>query len=89
MLIKREVFESLKPFVNTYHNDVLDTAGTFKPDLMHEYFPVMVEDSRLLSEDFAFCTIARRQGFQIWAAPWVRLGHYGSYLFEGSLIPAP
>ena len=89
MLIKRGVFESLKPFVATYHNDVLDTAGEFKPDLMHEYFPVMVEDSRLLSEDFAFCTIARRQGFQVWAAPWVRLGHYGSYLFEGSLIPAP
>jgi len=89
MLIKREVFEALKPFVATYHNDVIDTAGLYKPDLMHEYFPVMVEDSRLLSEDFAFCTIARRQGFQIWAAPWVRLGHYGSYLFEGSLIPAP
>ena len=89
MLIKREVFESLKPFVATYHNDVLDTAGTFKPDLMHEFFPVMVEDSRLLSEDFAFCTIARKQGYNIYAAPWVRLGHYGSYLFEGSLIPAP
>jgi len=89
MLIKRDVFYGLKPFVATYHNDVLDTAGTFKPDLMHEFFPVMVENSRLLSEDFAFCTIARKQGYNIYAAPWVRLGHYGSYLFEGSLIPAP
>ena len=89
MLIKREVFQNLKRRVRWYYNDVLDTAGTMKRDKIHEYFPVPVVDHRLLSEDFAFCTIARRQGFQIWAAPWVRLGHYGSYLFEGSLIPAP
>jgi hypothetical protein len=89
MLIKREVFEALRPFVAVYTNDVLDTAGTMKADEIYEYFPVMVEDGRLLSEDFAFCTIVRKQGYKIYAAPWVKLGHYGSYLFEGSLIPAP
>lgn len=89
MLIKREVFQNLKRRVRWYYNDVLDTAGTMKRDKIHEYFPVPVVDHRLLSEDFAFCTIARKHGHKVYAAPWVRLGHYGSYLFEGGLIPAP
>ena len=31
----------------------------------------------------------RKAGFKIHGAPWVRLGHFGSYLFEGGPIPAP
>jgi hypothetical protein len=92
MLIKREVFEKLKKKVKTYRNDVGDLGGTIKPqDLIYEYFPVMIEkeSQRLLSEDYAFCKIARENKIDVWAAPWVQLGHFGSYLFEGGLIPAP
>lgn len=92
MLIKREVFEKLSKKVKTYRNDVGDLGGTVKPqDLIYEFFPVMIEkeSNRLLSEDYAFCKIARDNKIDVWAAPWVQLGHFGSYLFEGGLIPAP
>jgi hypothetical protein len=60
-------------------------------DRIWEYFPVFIEEGseRLLSEDYAFCKIARDNGIKIWAAPWVHLGHFGTYLFEGGLLPAP
>ena len=91
MMIKREVFEKLKPVVNSYTNDVGDTSGELKADTISEFFPVFIEKetNRLLSEDYAFCKIARENGIQIWAAPWVNLGHFGTYLFEGGLLPAP
>jgi hypothetical protein len=91
MMIKREVFEKLQPLVNSYTNDVSETTGELKADTIYEYFPVFIEKetNRLLSEDYAFCKIARDYGFKIYAAPWVNLGHFGTYLFEGGLLPAP
>jgi hypothetical protein len=92
MLIKRKVFEKLQKKVNTYRSDVGDLGNVIKPqDLIYEYFPVFIEkeSQRLLSEDYAFCKLAREAKMDVWAAPWVQLGHFGSYLFEGGLIPAP
>jgi len=90
MLIKREVFESLKDHVKSYMNDVRDLNKNLGHDRIYEYFPVFIdEDERLLSEDYAFCRLARDNGIKIHAAPWVELGHFGTYLFEGGLIPAP
>ena len=91
MLIKREVFEKLQPVVKSYINDVGDTSGQMGADRIYEYFPVFIEPEteRLLSEDYAFCRLARDNGIKIHAAPWVSLGHFGTYLFEGGLIPAP
>jgi len=91
MLIKRKVFEKLKPVVASYINDVGDTSGQLKADRISEFFPVFIEKEteRLLSEDYAFCKIARDNGVKIYAAPWVSLGHFGTYLFEGGLLPAP
>ena len=91
MLIKKEVFTNLKSKVNSYVNDVGDLSGTMGQDRIWEYFPVFIEEGseRLLSEDYAFCKIARDNGIKIWAAPWVHLGHFGTYLFEGGLLPAP
>jgi len=91
MLIKKTVFKKLKKHVQSYLNDVGDTSGTLKRNLIHEYFPVMIEPEtgRLLSEDYAFCYLCRKHGIKIHAAPWANLGHMGSYLFEGGLLPAP
>lgn len=94
MLIKREVFEALEDKVDYYVNDVLDLAGQQGPDVIREYFPVVIQKKkgnqrRLLSEDYAFCQIARKHGFRIFAAPWAKLGHIGTYIFEGAPIPAP
>jgi hypothetical protein len=90
MLIKRNVFETMKDTVKSYLNDVRDLGQSLGQDRIYEYFPVFIdEDERLLSEDYAFCRLARDAGFKVYAAPWVSLGHFGTYLFEGGLIPAP
>lgn len=91
MLIKREAFEKLKDHCPTYTNDVQDLGGTVKAQApIVEYFATSIEPetNRLLSEDYHFCRVARNNGIKIWAAPWVRLAHIGTYTFEGQLIPA-
>lgn len=91
MLIKRRVFEKLKKKVASYNNDVAILGTNNKPQRITEYFACSIEEGteRLLSEDYHFCMVARKNGFKIHAAPWVRLGHFGTYLFEGTLLPAP
>lgn len=91
MLIKREVLEGLVDKVDSYTNDVNVIHSTFSPSKITEFFACSIEPetNRLLSEDYHFCRVARNNGYKIWAAPWVELGHFGTYLFEGTLIPAP
>jgi hypothetical protein len=92
LLIKREVFDKLKPTVPSYSNDVSDLGNTIGArEIIHEYFATSIEEStnRLLSEDYHFCSIYRAMGGQIWAAPWVVLSHIGTYAFEGRLVAAP
>ena len=81
----------LKDKVSSYVNDVTVINGTMGADRIVEYFACSIEPEteRLLSEDYHFCYVARKNGYKVWAAPWVRLGHLGSYLFEGGLLPAP
>jgi hypothetical protein len=88
MLIKREVFEQLADKVPAYINDVTDLSGSIKQEEIKEYFATSIEDGtrRLLSEDYHFCNIWRKAGGKVWAAPWVNLGHIGTYLFEGQLL---
>jgi hypothetical protein len=91
MLIKREVFEKLKETVPSYTNDVGDLSGQMNTAAqIHEFFATSIEPetNRLLSEDYHFCRIHRLAGGKVWAAPWAHLGHMGSYLFEGALIPS-
>ena len=86
MLIKREVFEKLKEHVPTYKNDVVDSSGGMPHgEEIHEFFATSIEPGtqRLLSEDFHFCRIWRLQGGKIYVAPWMALGHVGTYCFEG------
>lgn len=92
MLIKRKVFQDLADKVPSYSNDVGDLSGQLKgAEHIKEYFATSIEPetNRLLSEDYHFCRVWRMNGGQVWAAPWARLGHMGSYLFEGGFIPAP
>ena len=91
MLIKREVFEKLAPLVPEYTNDVGDLSGQLKDaEKIKEFFATSIEPetNRLLSEDYHFCREWRMAGGKVWAAPWAHLGHMGSYLFEGALIPS-
>lgn len=91
MLIKRHVLANMTQLVPSYTNDVFDLGGQLQQDHIAELFPVFIDpdSNRLLSEDYGFCQKVRNAGYKVYAAPWARLGHYGSYLFEGQLLPAP
>lgn len=88
MLIKKEVMHKLKDVLPSYNNDVRVLSGEVKERIV-EFFACSIEPGveRLLSEDYYFCMKAREHGIKIHAAPWVNLGHFGSYLFEGGLLP--
>jgi len=91
MLIKRQVFEQLKDKVGYYTNNVTDLANSLQAERIYEYFTTAIDDETgvLLSEDYYFCKLARKNGISVWAAPWVSLAHVGTYCFEGQLLPAP
>jgi hypothetical protein len=92
MMIKREVLDKLRPHVPSYSNDVMDLNKTMvQGEAIAEYFTTSIEPetNRLLSEDYHFCRQWRLIGGKVWAAPWVRLAHVGTYAFEGQLIAAP
>ena len=88
--IRREVFER---FIERYGDDIaFDYAGTedhFKGKTGYDFFPVGIDKRfplgsgkrQYLSEDWFCCERARECGFEIYAAPWVRLVHNGSYDF--------
>lgn len=89
MLIKRQVFEKLAEVTPAYTNDVHDLANNITGERIHNFFDVSIcpDSNRLLSEDYHFCMEWRKNGGKIHGAPWVRLGHNGTYAFEGGLIP--
>ena len=91
MLIKRRVFEKLKKVLPSYNNDVTIINSGNQMQRITEYFACSIEEGteRLLSEDYYFCMKARENKIKVHAAPWVQLGHFGTYLFEGTLLPAP
>lgn len=86
MLIKRQVFEKLKKRVKKFKNDM---SALQHGEEIYEFFgvPIDKESGRLLSEDYDFCHKWRKAGGKVYAAPWCQLGHMGSYLFEGTLVP--
>jgi hypothetical protein len=80
MLIRKDVFEKIKPHVGWYTN----AGNTINAnEKIYDYFKVQNVNNELLSEDYNFCHMYREHGGTIWAAPWCVLGHFGSYLFSG------
>ena len=88
MLIKREVFETLRPTVPKYTNDMIQiTDKNPVKKIIDEFFATSIDEdtNRLLSEDYHFCKIARKIGYKVYAAPWANLVHSGTYNFSGTL----
>ena len=88
MMVKREVFETLKDKVPSYTNDMYHAVDTVREvKIIPEFFATSIdeESNRLLSEDYHFCKIAREAGFKVYAAPWATFGHTGTYTFSGQL----
>ncbi len=72
MMIKREVFEKMIPFVKPEKTEQGERIRFF-------HFPV--RDGVELSEDYEFCRAAVSLGFKVIMDPSIKLKHYGLYGF--------
>ena len=82
MCIKREVMEELAPHVNKFRE--VDADGDRQ---VHEFFFTRNDPNETqMSEDVAFCWLCRKHGIPIFIAPWVKLGHMGTYTFRGTPV---
>jgi len=91
MLIKREVFEFLKPYVPTYRISSFKdpVTGEYAKPLTHEFFATSIDASgTLLSEDYHFCETFRKHGGKVYANPFIKLDHVGAYVYTGDIIKA-
>lgn len=88
MLIKRRVFEKMRKKVPFFRNDMSHLPGGKE---IRQYFTESIcpDTGRLLSEDYHFCHQWRKMKGKVHAAPWCKIGHFGTYLFEGQLIEDP
>jgi hypothetical protein len=88
MLIKRGVFEHLKPHVPTYRvASFKDENGEYAKPLIHEYFATSIDEGgALLSEDYHFCELFRKHGGKIYANPFLQLQHVGTYVYGGNIV---
>jgi len=87
MLIKRGVFEGLMPHVPTYRTSTHKVDGEYIKPLTHEFFATSIDDTgALLSEDYHFCDLWRKHGGKIYANPFIKLEHVGTYVYGGDLL---
>ena len=84
MYLSRKVFEDLSDKVDVYRANA--PTGHVHDDVwVKEYFKTEIDkDGVLLSEDFYICRRWQELGNTVYAAPWVRVTHFGSYEFQGS-----
>lgn len=91
MLIKRRVFDKLKPKTKHYTMNENDhMMASIKEKKVGDYFSLSIDkeaNNVLLSEDYHFCKSWRKIGGKVWAAPWVNLSHVGTYEFKGKPEP--
>ena len=88
MLIKRSVFDQLAPLVPKYRvSTERDAEGNYKFPEVYEFFATSIaEDGFLLSEDYHFCDLWRKNGGKVYADPFIELKHTGTYTYTGNLI---
>lgn len=88
MLIKRRVFEELKGKVPIYQNNMpTQNMGLLHQEMISEFFATSIDPKHnvLLSEDYHFCQIWKREGGKVHIAPWADLTHNGTYEFAGHM----
>ena len=99
MMVKRDVFDDWKQaFPQFHYKPDHNRSQFFKGDrYIHAYFDTVIDNDaympggesggsdRYLSEDYMFCQLSRKIGKKIFPCPWMRLGHVGSYVFDGTM----
>jgi len=84
MCISRRVFEAI---AQGAQGDELRYRGPRDggaPEIQHAFFQTPIEGERWAPEDYAFCELALRHGFEAWLWPNGRIAHIGDFSFEGA-----
>jgi len=83
MMIKREVFESLKSDTSISKLGSTVVGQIQASDDIYHFFDTGVDATtgEFLSEDYAFCQRWRAKGGKVYAAPWVHTVHIGTHHF--------
>jgi hypothetical protein len=89
MMVQKAVFEKFEAaypdlMFTPDHNRTANFDGSRK---ICAFFDTVIDPktNRYLSEDYMFCQWARAIGIPVWLCPWMRLKHFGTYAFGGSL----
>jgi len=98
MMIHRSVFEKYRKAYPelSYKPDHNRTEHFDGSRYIHAFFDTVIDSEafagkgsggsdRYLSEDYMFCQFTRKIGIKTWLCPWMKLGHVGSYVFNGTL----
>lgn len=94
MLIRRDVIETMKEkFPNMkYINDVTG-YNSMAPGMENNFYLFFDcrcephgESQRYLSEDYAFCKLAKSLGYNIWLYTHATISHVGSHAFTGNML---
>lgn len=85
MIIKRSVFDKMKEHVAEYIYQGEGILGVNSGDKMHQYWECGIDNKRWMGEDVNFCHIWRQLNGKVYAAPYAKTTHVGSYEFFGSL----
>lgn len=84
MLIKKEVFYTLKNKVRQYIHNSNNVLSLKNGDIINEFwFTDISEEGVLLSEDYNFCKIASENNYEIVVTTKPEIKHYGYYGFGG------
>ena len=99
MMAQREVFTKWREAYPQFHyKPDHNRSEQFSGDrYIHAYFDTVIDNEqympmgtsnksdRYLSEDYAFCQLSRHIDIPIHLCPWMKLGHIGTYVFDGSM----
>jgi hypothetical protein len=88
MIIKRSVFEKLSDSVRSYTYGGSGVLGVNPGNQIKEYWKTDISDNGTwMGEDVNFCYMWRKLGNKVYAAPYAKTTHVGSYEFSGTLNP--
>lgn len=88
MIIKRSVFEKMKDSVPEYTYTGSNILGINAGDKVRQYWECSIDKNGLwMGEDVNFCYMWREMGNSVYAAPYAKTTHVGSYEFSGTLNP--
>lgn len=84
LLIKRHVFDAVKPLVREYRYNGAPFHNVNFGDNISNYWGTGFDENEnvYLSEDYMFCHLWRSTGGKVWVAPWLVINHYGTYPFN-------